>query len=167
MNSGKLLIVMTLSCILPMPTLAAEIFLVRHAEKQVDNSRDPALTQAGLKRASDLADLLASADIRHVYTSNYRRTRLTAVPSALQAGLELRSYEISRLPELARELTSLKQNALVVGHSNTTPELVKLLGGEAGSDIPEWQYDRVYLLRISDKQAVDTLLLHLPPMSKE
>ena len=79
----------------------------------------------------------------------------------------MKSYDHSRLPELARELIGLKQNLLVVGHSNTTPELVNLLGGQAGSDIPEWQYDRIYLLRINDQQAVDTLLLHLQPLSKE
>ena len=167
MKKGLTLIVLTVLLNLPLPTMAADIFLVRHAEKQVDGTSDPALTQAGLKRASDLADLLASAEIQHVYTSDYRRTRLTAAPSALQAGVELKSYEISELTELARTLSSLKQNVLVVGHSNTTPELVKLLGGDAGSDIPEWQYDRVYLVRINDQRAVDTVLLHLQPLSKE
>lgn len=167
MNTWKLLLVMTLVCSLPLPSMAADLFLVRHAEKQHDGTRDPALTQAGLKRAGDLANFLASAKIRHVFTTNYRRTRLTAAPTALQSAVELSSYDASKLAEFASQLSSLKENALVVGHSNTTPELVNLLGGEAGADIEEWQYDRLYLLRIDEQQAVKTLLLHLQPLSKE
>ena len=167
MNLGKLLFIMTLACTLTMPTMAADIFVVRHAEKQIDGSKDPGLTQVGLKRASDLAEFLASAQIQHVYTTDFRRTRLTAAPSALQAGVELTIYDHNDLPKAAMQLSKLEHNALVVGHSNTTPEMVKLLGGDAGEDIPEWQYDRIYLVRINKQHAVDTLLLHLQPLSKE
>ena len=111
--------------------------------------------------------LLSSARIKHVYTTDFRRTRLTAAPVALQAGIESVVYDHTKLPDLATKLRSLQQNVLVVGHSDTTPELVNLLGAAAGPDIPEWQYDRVYLVRVDQQNAVEMLLLHLQPMSAE
>jgi hypothetical protein len=47
----------------------------------------------------------------------------------------------------------------VVGHSNTTTELVTLLGGEPGTEIEESsEYDRLYILTINPS-GVTTLLL--------
>ena len=68
---------------------------------------------------------------------------------------------------MAVRLLALEENALVVGHSNTTPELVDLLGGEGGPPIvEEWEYDRLYLLRVANGKVMRTVLLHVPPASK-
>ena len=63
----------------------ATIIVVRHAEK-VDDSRDPALSEAGAKRAEALAEMLEHAGLDAVYASQYQRTRLTAMPAAEAAG---------------------------------------------------------------------------------
>jgi broad specificity phosphatase PhoE len=167
MNKGSKLIALILLLGLPAMSIAADIFLVRHAEKQSDGTRDPGLTHEGLQRAAHLANLISSANIKTVYSTDYRRTRLTAEPSALQAGVEVTAYQPDQLAELANQLKKSEENVLVVGHSNTTPQLVDLLNGQSGSDLPEWQYDRIYLVRIVNQQVVSTLLLHLPPLSSE
>jgi hypothetical protein len=47
----------------------------------------------------------------------------------------------------------------VVGHSNTTTELVTLLGGDPGTEIEESsEYDRLYILTINSS-GVTTLLI--------
>ena len=48
----------------------------------------------------------------------------------------------------------------VSGHSNTTPALVKLLGGEPGVPIEEkTEYDRLYMVVLKNGQAVHSGLL--------
>lgn len=158
-----------LACLLAMmisPMAAASdawtVWLVRHAEKAT--GADPQLTEEGQARAANLSDLLASAGIERVWTSDYRRTRQTAGPLANRLGLALSVYDPRQLDALSRQLEENAETALVVGHSNTTPQLVRALGGQA-DDMEEWQYDRVYQLRISADGRVETTLLHLPPLS--
>jgi hypothetical protein len=48
----------------------------------------------------------------------------------------------------------------VVGHSDTTPELVGLLGGDPGAPIDEpTEYDRLYVVTLGPDGTVTTVLL--------
>ena len=157
-------VALSLAFLTVLPTPAAEIYLVRHAEKVTEASKDPALTEIGSQRAQNLADVLRSAGITKIYSSDYTRTRDTAAPLAEHLGLELQLYDPKALDSLAADLLRLTENALVVGHSNTTPELAKLMGGEGGTPIvEEWEYDRLYLLQTENGKVTRTMLLHLPP----
>ncbi|NIT87109.1 MAG: hypothetical protein GWM92_07640, partial [Gemmatimonadetes bacterium] len=50
---------------------------------------------------------------------------------------------------MARRLRGSPGRHLVVGHSDTTPRLVTLLGGEPGPPIVEArEYDRLYVLTL-------------------
>ena len=135
------------------------VFLVRHGEK-VDQSRDPELSSAGYVRAATLAHSLRNAQLHHVYSSAYIRTMKTAEPTAAIHGLKVEVYDPSDLKSLAEELRQKGGRHLVVGHSNTTPRLVQLLGGEPGSEIHEPdEYDRLYVLTIDGDGIVNTILL--------
>ena len=57
------------------------VFLVRHAEK-ANVSADPKLSSAGKKRAEELVHVLRDANIEHVHSSDFIRTRNTAAPIA-------------------------------------------------------------------------------------
>jgi hypothetical protein len=73
--------------------------------------------------------------------------------------LEIDLYDPSDLYALARELNAKGGRHLVVGHSNTTPDLVEILGGVPGPAIvEETEYDRLYILTIG-KDGVNTVLL--------
>ena len=130
-------------------------YLVRHAEKVtsdeamvVADPRDPPLTEAGEARAETLADLLSNKGITAIYSSDYTRTRDTAEPLAATLGLDVQLYDPSDLPALANLLKSQPtQTVLVVGHSNTTPQLAEALGGNGGTPIVEKnEYDRLYVV---------------------
>ena len=156
--------ILLIAVLISWPLGAADIYLVRHAEKELDGSKDPALTELGSKRATDLAVLLKSANIERILSSDFVRTRETAAPTAEMAGLEIETYDPKALEPLAKQLLQLEGNVLVVGHSNTTPELVDLMGGEGGTPIvEEWEYDRVYLVQTEAGRVARTILLHLPP----
>lgn len=136
----------------------AVIVLVRHAETTPDGSPDPALSGAGLERAGRLARLMVDAGITRVHSSPYRRTRQTAALPAASAGRDVETYDPRDLPTFADRLLAEPGRHLVVGHSNTTPALVGLLGGEPGPDIAEDEHGRIYVLFPADG-AVRTLVL--------
>lgn len=119
-------------------------YLVRHAEKVEDGSKDPALTSQGHQRAQQLAAMLSQANITKIYSTDYQRTRQTAAPLSNLLGLEVILYDPSKLADLAAQLKSSQGNALIVGHSNTTPMLLHLLSGQPSASLDEVNYDNVY-----------------------
>ena len=79
-----------------------------------------------------------------VYSTEYRRTQSTALPTATNQGLQIQSYEPDALGRVAEELIRNGQDALVVGHSNTTAVLAGMLVGEELGAFDESIYNRVY-----------------------
>jgi broad specificity phosphatase PhoE len=136
------------------------VFLVRHAEKdEVSMEKDSRLTEEGYLRAAELARTLADAEIGFVHSSDFIRTRNTAEPVAEHFGLETELYSTAELHELADSMKARGGRHLVVGHSNTTPALVEILGGKPGLPIVEaTEYDRLYILTIVNDE-VSTVLL--------
>jgi probable phosphoglycerate mutase len=135
------------------------VFLVRHAEKTTEET-DPGLTEAGLARAVELAATLRDAGIEHILSSDYRRTRDTAIPLADVLGLSIEIYDPRDLPGLLIRLAELGGRILVVGHSNTTPAVAQLLGGEPGPPIDEAaEHDRLYVLTTGNDGSVSTVLI--------
>ncbi len=135
------------------------VFLVRHAEKVVEKE-DPDLSDDGKARSTELANVLSSADIEHVHSTDYKRTRNTAAPIADEKGLKLELYDPEKLEDVAKDLKAKGGRHLIVGHSNTTPELTKLLGGNPGTEINEKsEYDRLYVVTIGKDGTVNTALV--------
>jgi broad specificity phosphatase PhoE len=133
------------------------IFLVRHAER-ADDDPNPGLTDAGQERALALADEIAArlgdAPLTAVYSTPYRRTLETAAPTAERHALTVTQYDPSDLAGFAETLRAATGAVLVVGHSNTTPELVALLGGDPGDPIDDAdEYDRFYEVTIAPGEA--------------
>ena len=124
------------------------IYLVRHAEKQSD-SNDPPLTSCGIQRSESLSAFFEAVPLDVVYSTDYKRTQSTAVPTARAQGLSIQSYSTQALEELAEQLVRNGQDALVVGHSNTTGVLAGLLVGEEIGAFDESIYNRVYQVVIS------------------
>jgi broad specificity phosphatase PhoE len=141
------------------------VFLVRHAEK-VDHSRDADLSPEGYERARELARTLADAGIERIYSTDYIRTRETARPLAELLGNEVVLYDPRELHRLAEELKRAGGRHLVVGHSNTSPALVEILGGDPGIPIlEETEYDRLYVISIKGKEVQSALLRYGRPCS--
>lgn len=132
----------------------ATVYLVRHAEKvtgealnSLPDPRNPPLTEAGAQRADELAGLLAEANIEKIWSTDTIRTRDTAQPLAERLGLPIEIYDASDLPAFAAVLKADPATALVVGHSNTTPNLAEALGADPGAPIVEaTEYNRLYVI---------------------
>ena len=133
------------------------IFLVRHAEK-LDESPIPRSTRpaALVPRRSRLFS--PTPGIAHILSSDYLRTLDTAAPLAERLGLETALYDPRDLPGLAARILEKPGRYLVVGHSNTTPKLAELLGGDSKGPITDEEYDRLYILTRRNAKTTTTLL---------
>lgn len=127
------------------------IYFVRHAEKE-KNKDNPSLTEEGKTRANRLAKMLQDIPLSAIYSSDYKRTKETAEPSANQQNLEITLYNPSDLESTAQNLIANNEgkNVLVVGHSNTTPALINIMSpSQKAAPIEESEYDNLYILNIN------------------
>lgn len=126
------------------------VYLVRHSEKDLtsENYSDPPLTECGQKRSEYLNDFLKEVDIDVVYSTNYIRTKHTALPTAISKNLEIRYYKTESLIDFSKLLMDSKQNALVVGHSNTTAVLAGLLTNQTMGAFDLDIYNRIYKVEL-------------------
>ena len=106
--------------------------------------------------------MLKDAGISAVYSTQYRRTMDTARPVAVQAGVEIESYEPNQagMQAFIERLRAMHGRILVTGHSNTTPALVEGLGGDVVTPMTEADYDRLYIVMIAPDGKVTSTLLH-------
>ncbi|MBC7453110.1 MAG: histidine phosphatase family protein [Massilia sp.] len=134
------------------------IYVVRHAEKTAEG-KDPELTAQGQARAHTLGRMLGKTGIAAIFSTPTRRTLQTAQPLAAQSGLAVQTYDAAKPGAMIDQVKALTGPVLVVGHSNTVPELVKLLGGVAGAPIADDEFDRLYQLIVAADGSVTTVLL--------
>jgi broad specificity phosphatase PhoE len=136
------------------------IYLVRHAEKESEpnDPGDPSLSFCGELRAQALVRILSDIRLESIYSTPFERTLGTARPIAESKQLEIEIYDPSGLEEFSQLLLDVQQDALIVGHSNTTGVLAGLLAGKREEAFDEDIYDRLYQVVISGKQARINLL---------
>jgi broad specificity phosphatase PhoE len=138
------------------------IYLVRHGEKAADGN-DPSLTPQGRQRAQNIATMLHRAGIQAIFSSATARTLETAKPLSALLSLPVQQYEAGKPELLIDKVKALQGPVLVVGHSNTLPELVRLFGGAPGTEIGDNEFDRVYqLVNGADGKVTTVLLTSLP-----
>jgi len=129
---------------------ARTVILVRHAERDGGMSAEVGISAAGRCRAEVLAKMLADAGVKRIYTSEVARTQQTAAP--LASRLQIRP-EVIPAQDLDGLVTKLQASAsdgaaLVVGHSNTLPEIIRRLGGAAVPPIGDGEYDRLFVVTL-------------------
>ncbi|MEO8438587.1 MAG: histidine phosphatase family protein [Spartobacteria bacterium] len=146
------LLLFTLAVCLPVPVAANElpvIFLVRHAERAATSGRVPSdtgLSAEGKARSQALAQILKDANITAIYTSEYKRTKDTAAPLAEALDVRPEVIPADDLKSLLAKLKASRGNALVIGHSNTLPQIINALGVKSRVTVSESDYDNLFLV---------------------
>ena len=140
------------------------LILVRHAEKdwvQSEMSGDPELSAVGKQRAERLADTIKEYRPGAVYSTDTRRTRDTAAPMAKRRHLEVQIYDPRKQDELVKQMMASKiKRFLIVGHSNTIPELANLLlKKELFKSLDESEYGTIWLIRLRGDQVKKVQIL--------
>jgi len=137
------------------------VFVVRHAEKEDEPKQDPPLKKEGVARSQELARILSIAGIKAIYTSQFIRTKQTAEPLTAKIGVTATVLTIkpnpSNLRLIAEESTAELVNkilqrpgesALVIGHSNWIPDVIKMLGGDVVPTIDEKKFDDLFIVTV-------------------
>jgi phosphohistidine phosphatase SixA len=127
------------------------VVIVRHGEKASNSDKDPDLSSAGTARAMVLAEMLKDSGVIAIFTTEFKRTQETAAPASKSLGVTAVSIPAKDIATLAGKLRELKGNALVVGHGNTIPDLVKSLGIDAPVNISENDYSQILVINLGDK----------------
>jgi broad specificity phosphatase PhoE len=118
----------------PRPASTTTVVLVRHAEKAAEPAADPPLTAEGAARAQALVDAVRGMPVTAIISTDFARTRATAAPLAARLGLTPEIVD-ARLRDHARLVAEgvlarhRGETVVVVGHSNTVPDIVQQLGG--------------------------------------
>ncbi|HEY0013931.1 MAG TPA: phosphoglycerate mutase family protein [Allosphingosinicella sp.] len=121
----------------------SHIFVMRHLHKAAD-PQDPGLTPQGRACAQQLARFLADQGISAIYASTTRRAQETAAPLAAARGLTTKSYAPADMAGVAARAQEEAGSVLIVGHSNTVPEIVQGVGGTRPAPIDESRYADVW-----------------------
>ena len=126
------------------------VILVRHGEKS-GPSGDVPLSDEGVARANELARVLSGVKFDAIYTTPYERTRKTAAPVTAKAGLMATEIATGKTyaEDMARTIREKHDGdtVLVVGHSNTTRDVINALGGDI-PEIADSQYDDLFVVTL-------------------
>lgn len=134
------------------------LYLIRHAEK-IDNSKNPDLSQLGLDRAEHWKTIFAQIPLKAVYSTDYTRTIQTATPTATSKNLEIIKYDPKTLDLEKLKKEHQNQSILIVGHSNTTPELAnKIMGQKIYAPIDDATFGNLYIVTLSGTEISHQLL---------
>jgi 2,3-bisphosphoglycerate-dependent phosphoglycerate mutase len=148
--------ILFIACLLSASGVFAQkktIILVRHAEKDLSsaaNPNDPELSADGRERATRLARRIRGYHVGAVYSSNYRRTRETADPTAKRRKTEVKIYDPAKPQDLIKELMNAPtKRFLIVGHSNTIPPLANLLvKKELFKNLEESEFGTIWVIKL-------------------
>ena len=137
------------------------IYLIRHAEKvRTDKSdRDPDLNNKGFLRAENWKDYFFDKDISKIYSTNYKRTVKTVKPLAENKNLEIIIYSPDDVVYQDFLDSSVGENTIVVGHSNTIPNFVNNLINEDYYDqIDDLTNSNLYIVSLCNSSITHKLI---------
>lgn len=137
---------------------ATTLLIVRHADRQ---GSEDALSEAGNRRALDLARAGEKAGVTAIYHSDTHRTRLTAEPLAHALGItpvELPGKDIDGLLKHVFA-NHCGGTVLIVGHSNTVPLIIAAAGGPVMPELPEYEFDNLFVLTVGGGKRSDAATL--------
>jgi phosphohistidine phosphatase SixA len=141
------------------------VFVVRHAERADAGTggatmmaTDPDLSEAGRARAESLAVALKDAGITAIFSTEYKRSLQTAAPLAKALGVTVETVSSKDPASLVAKVKAVKGSALVIGHSNTVPDVIKRLGVDTPLKLGETDYDNLFIVTLGPQPSM--LRLH-------
>ena len=158
-SSNCTLTALTLVLLLLLPAVAVAqqtVIVVRHAERadggagantMTDKPADPPLSAAGEARAAKLAAMLKDAGVNAIFTTEFKRTQDTAKPLATKLGLKAEVVPANDTAALVAKIRKdhAKDVVVIVGHSNTVPDIVKAFTGKVVT-MADGEYDAMFVL---------------------
>ena len=133
-------------------------YFIRHAEK-VDNSQNPDLSETGLERANLWNTIFSEVRFDEIYSTDYKRTIQTATPTAIAKNIQIKLYNPKTIAIDSFKKETLGKKVLIVGHSNTTPNLVnQFINQKIYADIEDTTFGNLYIVTINGTTITHQLL---------
>jgi broad specificity phosphatase PhoE len=132
------------------------VYVIRHLQKATGD--DPPLTGDGAAGAQKLSDLLANKKVTAIYATQTKHAMQTAEPLAQRLHLSIQAYDPKDPAALAGKVAKQKGAALIVGHSNTVPELVAKFGGKQPAPLADTDYGTVFVVRAGSSEVQEIQL---------
>ena len=130
-------------CATPPPAPSAPIhYVMRHLQKAA--GPDPGLSAEGQAHAERLDAWFGMEPPNAIYVSTTRRARETAAPLAAKLALAPKEYDPADTAGLVARVLAESGTVLIVGHSNTVPEIVERLGGERPAELAETDFGTIW-----------------------
>lgn len=128
------------------------IYVIRHAEKSENDSKDPDLSAKGLVRAENWSKFFEMISFDAIYVSPRKRTNQTATPISKNQNLEIIEYEIGKELEILQlEFENQSNKILLVGHSNSIPKFVGRLMNKELEHIEETNFGQFWKVQYCPK----------------
>lgn len=127
------------------------VILVRHAEKKLESDNpDPDLTPEGVARAQEIARVFGDAGVNAIYATQYKRTQQTVKPLADRIDVPVTLLNSNQTDELVNRIQTHHrgQTIFVAGHSNSVAAIVSVLSNEKYPEIPDNEYDNLFIVTI-------------------
>jgi broad specificity phosphatase PhoE len=141
----------------PAAETSTTIILARHGEKLTAPADDPPLSPAGEARAIALAEAVRGAGVTAIYSTPWKRTQSTARPASERLGVPITTFDVRAGTGdygqgYAAELLAKHRGrvVLVVGHSNTVPNILRGLGITDAPTIADAEYDNLFIVTIPE-----------------
>lgn len=153
------------ACVSPAPSFPVEsppaaagksIFVTRHMQKA--EGEDPPLNAEGAVAAERLADMLLDEGVSAIFATATRRAMETATPLSIRIGVPIETYDPKNPQSLATSIGAVEGSVLVVGHSNTVPDLIANFGGYPPPLMTEQDYGTVF--RVDEHGRVHAITLN-------
>ena len=112
-----------------------------------EGERDPDLTDEGQRSAQLLAARFAQNPPTAIYVSSYKRTQQTAAPLAARLGITPKVYDPANTPALVQQVRAEPGTVLIVGHSNTVPDIIEQLGGQRPAPLVHADFGDIWTIR--------------------
>lgn len=156
---AALLVLFSFLSIISVAQARTTIILLRHAEKEAGGI-DPSLSPAGLERSYKLQKALKDYHPDLFYSTDYKRTRESILPWANAVDKQIELYDPSDLAAFAAKLKALAgKTVVVVGHSNTTPQLANLLlGQEKYATLDDAVFNKIWIVTLEGQTANDKII---------
>ncbi|WP_044171853.1 SixA phosphatase family protein [Flectobacillus major] len=135
-----------------------KIYVVRHAEKETNYKGDDhqrPLNQQGYARAGALYRRLEGENIQKIWVTEYLRVQQTADSLRINQKIDTLWYSAKDtfLKDNLQKAGVATKNVLIVGHSNTVPDIIRYFGVKfEPQNLPDSEYDNLYLITRKGKK---------------
>ena len=119
------------------------IYVMRHLHTPAGVT-DPDLTDEGKKYAAAVSHSFQRDPPDVIYVSSTKRAQQTAAPLADRLKLTPKIYDPRDTPGLIASVSAETGTVLIVGHSNTVPDIVEKLGGQRPDDLSHEDFGDIW-----------------------